>query len=186
MKYLKTFENFSNVNESNDESDKHKVAYDEAEKKFAAMSEADKAKLKTELENLAKTLGITPEQLVDATLVAKKMEEKGINKKIEAEIPAEVKESLMVNEGLKEMWTKLKEKVKDKFWNILTKIGLGGMIAGLVPVVLGGLAQEGAANIADFTGGTVNPSTGMVIGGIAIAVSFAAMLVGLKKSGAMD
>ena len=183
MKYLKTFESFTVVNEAQDLTSQHKGVHDELEKKINSMSEADKAKLKTELENFAKTLGLTIEQMADPKMVAAAMDKKEFDKKIETEIP--VTESI-VNESIKETWGKIKNYVKDKFWNILTKVGLTGMIAGLVPVCMEAIAKESATNMADITGGTMSPGTATVVGGIAIAVSFAVMMVGLKKSGAMD
>ena len=104
MKYIKTFENYK-INESEVNEISNEINLTEAEsvikKKVESFSEEEKNKAIEELTTLAGKLGLSPEDMTDATKV-----EAALSKK-ESELKLE---SVSVDESLKEWWGKAKDK----------------------------------------------------------------------------
>lgn len=166
MKYIKTFENYK-VNESSEMTDvKQKV-----EQEVKKLSEEDKNKAREELIKLASKLGLTPEDMTDATKVEAALSKKESDLKLE---------SMLVNEGLREWWEKSKKSVYQWF----TGLGLTGIIGGITSACIGGNLLSQVTTAADFSGASVDPNTAVIVGGVAAAISFIAMIVGLKGQNA--
>ena len=170
MKYIKTFENYK-INESEVNEISNEINLTEAEsvikKKVESFSEEEKNKAIEELTTLAGKLGLSPEDMTDATKV-----EAALSKK-ESELKLE---SVSVDESLKEWWGK----AKDKFYKWLTYSGIGGMVGGLITLAIGGSMNSHATNVADYTGATIDMNTAVIVGGSAMVISLVATLVGLK------
>lgn len=164
MKYIKTFENYK-INES-EEVELPKTE-EIIKQKVEALSEEDKNKAREEILALASKLGLSPEDMTDASKV-----EAALSKK-ESELKLE---SISVNEGIKEWW----DKAKNKFYKWLTYTGIGGVVGGLITLAIGGSMQGADTNLADYTGATVHPNTAVIVGGVAMAISLVATIVGMK------
>jgi hypothetical protein len=173
MKYIKTFENYK-INESEVNEISNEINLTEAEsvikKKVESFSEEEKNKAIEELTTLAGKLGLSPEDMTDATKV-----EAALSKK-ESELKLE---SVSVDESLKEWWGK----AKDKFYKGLTYSGIGGMVGGLITLAIGGSMNSHATNVADYTGATIDMNTAVIVGGSAMVISLVATLVGLNGKG---
>lgn len=165
MKYIKAFESFK-INEN----DSVVGIEQEVTQKLNNLSDEDKEQVRGELSNLANKLGLTPEDMTDPNKVgealAKHQNELG-----------DVSESL--NEGLSDWWGR----VKKRFYQWMTRLGVMGMIGGITSAAIGANAMETATNLADFIpNAEVEPNTAIIMGGIALAVSLAATIIGLQKS----
>jgi len=174
MKYIKTFENYKvNENEVNPISSEINLTKAESviTQKVESFTEKEKNKAIEELTTLAGKLGLSPEDMTDATKV-----EAALSKK-ESELKLE---SVSVDESLKEWWGK----TKDKFYKWLTNAGIGGLVGGLITLAIGGSMDSQASNLADYTGAVVDMNTAVIVGGSAMVISLVATLVGLKGKGA--
>lgn len=180
MRYLKTFENFAEQEEvSANRAPQDSVAPEgisektekTIEDKIDAMSPDQLAKAQKELESLASKLKLSVEDLQDAS-------------KVEAALkanPLNISES-SINEGFNEWWGRVKNKVSS--W--VTRIGAVGIIGSLISLGIGAEMAEHATTLADYSGATVNPSEHMIISGIAMVISTAAVIIGMKMSGSTD
>jgi hypothetical protein len=91
------------------------------------------------------------------------------------EIEAKVKQMLPMNESMmNEAWD------KSKIYNWLVGGGLGAVAAGLTTTVLGSLPTQELSNLADYTGGTVTPTAGVIIGLIVAALGAISVASGMK------
>ena len=173
MKYIKTFENYK-VNENEENPISSEINLNKAksviEEKVKSFSEEEKNKAIEELTTLARKLGLSPEDMTDATKV-----EAALSKK-ESELKLE---SVSVDESLKKWWGK----TKDKFYKWLTNAGIGGLVGGLITLAIGGSMDSQASNLADYTGATVDMNTAVIVGGSAMVISLVATLVGMKGKG---
>lgn len=163
MKYLRKFESFSiNENEGQDPKMEEVVS-----QKVNALSDEDKEKAKAEITALAGKLGLSPEDMTDASKV-----EAALSKK-EGELKLE---SNSVNEGLSEWWGR----AKNSFYKWLTYTGIGGLVGGITSAAIGASMMSDATNLADYTGATVQPNTAAIVGGAAFVISLIATIVGMK------
>ncbi len=163
MKYLRKFESFSiNKNEGQDPKMEEVVS-----QKVNALSDEDKEKAKAEITALAGKLGLSPEDMTDASKV-----EAALSKK-EGELKLE---SNSVNEGLSEWWGR----AKNSFYKWLTYTGIGGLVGGITSAAIGASMMSDATNLADYTGATVQPNTAAIVGGAAFVISLIATIVGMK------
>lgn len=163
MKYLRKFESFSiNENEGQDPKMEEVVS-----QKVNALSDEDKEKAKAEITALAGKLGLSPEDMTDASKV-----EAALSKK-EGELKLE---SNSLNEGLSEWWGR----AKNSFYKWLTYTGIGGLVGGIASTAIGASMMSDATNLADYTGATVQPNTAAIVGGVAAVISLIATIVGMK------
>ena len=172
MKYIKTFENYKvNENEVNPISSEINLtkAKSVIEEKVKSFSEEEKNKAIKELTTLAGKLKLSLEDMTDATKVAEALSKE----------ESELIELVSVDESLKKWWSK----TKDKFYNWLTKAGIGGLVGGLITLAIGGSMDSQASNLADYTGATVDMNTAVIVGGSAMVISLVATLVGMKGKG---
>mgnify|MGYP005851744311 CR=1 FL=1 len=161
LKYLKTFESFENGTQNVEEIVKQKIE---------SLSPDQKEELSSQLFDLSVKLGLSPEEMTDTEKVAAALAKKQGSLKLE---------SLEVNEGFKDWWSR----VKNKFYSWLTKIGIGGIIGSIASVAIGAEMQSHETYLADFVpDATVNPNTAVIIGGLAFVISMAAFIIGLDKS----
>ena len=164
MKYLKAFENFK-INENDSETDLEQVITQKAQ----SLSDEEKEKVRVELSDLAKKLGLSPEDMTDPNKVGEALA------KQQGEL-GEVSESL--NEGLRDWWGR----VKNQFFKWLTRIGVGGMVGGMISAAVGANAMEAATNLADYVPDSiVEPNTAIIVGGIAFAIGILATVIGLQN-----
>ena len=164
MKYIKTFENYK-INES--EEVELTKAEEIIKQKVGSFSEEEKNKAREEIIALANKLGLSPEDMTDESKV------KAALAKNQSELKLE---SISVNEGMREWWSK----AKNKFYKWLTYSGIGGLVGGLVTLAIGGSMDSVATNAADYTGATVDMNTAVIVGGVAMVISLVATLVGMK------
>jgi hypothetical protein len=172
MKYIKTFENYK-VNESSDMTDVQLKVKQKIELEVKKLSEEDKNMAREELTKLASKLGLSPEDMTDATKVQAALSKKESDLKLE---------SMLVNEGLREWWEKSKKGVYQWF----TGLGLTGIIGGITSACIGGNLLSVATTAADYSGASVDPNTAAIVGGVAAAISALAMIIGLKGQGSFD
>jgi len=171
MKYLKTFESYNQADDSLLNSAEGKKIQD----KIDSMSPQDLAKLEAEVAALADKLGLSLEEMKDAEKVSQALVDSGMADKIESMIP--------VKESFSEWWSR----TKDKFYNLLWKLGLGGLLTSLASICVGAEMVSSSTALADFVpDATVHPHLATVVGGVGMAVSLVTTIVGLKKSGKMD
>lgn len=163
MKYLRKFESFS-INENEGQDPKMEEVVNQ---KVNALSDEDKEKAKAEITALAGKLGLSPEDMTDASKV-----EAALSKK-EGELKLE---SNSVNEGLSEWWGR----AKNSFYKWLTYTGIGGLVGGITSAAIGASMMSDATNLADYTGATVQPNTAAIVGGAAFVISLIATIVGMK------
>lgn len=164
MKHLKTFESFS-INENKEAS----RVEEEVTKKMKSLSDKEKEKAKSELMDIADSLGLKPEELADKEKVEKALQKEG---------NLEIKESLL-NEGISDWWKKTKAKV----FNWLTGLGVTGFLGGMITTAIGAEMQSAATAAADYSGQVVDPNQAVVIGLTAAAIGAAALVTGLAGSG---
>jgi ABC-type transporter Mla subunit MlaD len=144
--------------------------------KVENLSDEDKEQVKNELSELANKLGLSLEDMTDTNKVGEALA------KNQGSL-GEVSESL--NEGLSDWWGR----VKQTFFKWLTRLGVMGMIGGITSAAIGAHALEigahaleTATTLADFVpDSVVEPNTAIIMGGVALAISLAATLVGLQK-----
>ena len=168
MKYIKTFENYK-VNESSEMTDVRQKVEQEVKK----LSEEDKNKAREELIKLASKLGLTPEDMTDATKVEAALSKKESDLKLE---------SMLVNEGLRQWWEKSKKSVYQWF----TGLGLTGIVGGITKICVAANVVSAATTAADYSGATLDPNTAVIVGGVAAAISALVMIIGLKGQGTFD
>lgn len=159
MKYLKKFESFSS-NENNEMEDL-------VSSKINSLSDSEIEEVKSDLLELADNLGLSPEELTDEEKVKSALSKSGLKL-----------ESLAINEGLKDWWARS----KNKFYNFLTKFGIGGILSGIITTAIGSNMMSDASTLADYTGQDVAPNSTVIIGGAAIVISLIATIVGMQKS----
>ena len=163
MKYLKAFENFK-INEEI-EGDIEQVVT----QKVNSLSDEEKDKVKSELTNLSNKLGLSPEDMTDPNKVGEALA------KHQGEL-GDISESVL-NEGLSDWWGR----VKNSFYTWMTRLGIMGMLGGITSAAIGGHALETATNLADYVpDSVVEPNTAIIIGGIALAISLAATIIGMQ------
>jgi hypothetical protein len=165
MKYMKAFESFQ-INENDSAvSDIEQTVTQKVEN----LSDEDKEQVKNELSELANKLGLSLEDMTDTNKVGEALA------KNQGSL-GEVSESL--NEGLSDWWGR----VKQTFFKWLTRLGVMGMIGGITSAAIGAHALETATTLADFVpDSVVEPNTAIIMGGVALAISLAATLVGLQN-----
>jgi hypothetical protein len=156
MKYLSTFNGFS-INENTQKELENTIS-----SKIESLSESEIEVIKNDLENFANKIGISIDDLKDEELVKKALLESGLNL-----------ESMEINEGLKDWW----KRIKNKFYNFLTKLGMGGMLVGMITSGIGAEMMSSSTNLPNYV--VVTPSSTIVIGGVAFAISLIATIVGV-------
>lgn len=123
-------------------------------------------------QNAQNVLGkVTPDQLAKA---GAELQAAGLAGGSTEQIQNKVEEMLPMNESMvNEAWD------KSKIYNWLVGGGLGATAAGLVTMVLGAIPTQELSNLADYTGGTVNPGPAVIAGLVALAVGAIAAGVGM-------
>ena len=164
FKNIHNFESFLTEKESFDKSDaKPNNASALVKAKLEDLSPEQKAQLKKELLNTAKTLGLRPEDLTDTKKVQAALSKK--SSVLESEI----------NEGLKDWFKKISAKAMQLF-------GLGNIMAGIAGLAVNAQIQSGLTDAADLSGASVSPGAAAVVGGVALAIGLAATIVGITKA----
>lgn len=165
MKHIKAFESFQ-INENESAVDIEQTVTQKVEN----LSDDDKEKVRGELSDLANKLGLSPEDMTDPNKVGEALA------KNQGEL-GDVSESVL-NEGLSDWWGR----VKNRFYKWLTRLGVMGMIGGITSAAIGAHALETATTLADFVpDSVVEPNTAIIMGGVALALSLTATLVGLQN-----
>jgi len=175
MTYVKTFAIFESetpnfeINEAAKASIKPTPEFKTAiTAEFKKLTPEKKEQLKGEMVELAKKLNLKGEELTNPDAVAKALISAGM-----------VKESMLsedldeLNEGIKEWWGKHKNTV----FKWMTKIGVGGMLAGLATICYGSSLMPNVDYMAYDQ--VVSPNNWIIAGGAAMGISFVATLLGM-------
>lgn len=162
MKHIKTFESFK-INESVVDP---KLEQD-IEDKIKSLRPGERAKLTQELSDFQRKHGLSDEDMKNAEKVQAALTKSTLDDEL-----GQIQEGISI-QGIKDWWSRTKNKV----FSILSKFGLGGVVASIITIAIGAemqsheLATAGAEQILD-------PNTAVVIGGIAAAVSIASIIIG--------
>jgi hypothetical protein len=182
MTYVKTFAVFESETETgfeavNEAMTKAIKANPELKTKLEdeikKLSPEDMEALKADMVKLGAKLKLSANELKNPEVVAKALLDAGM-----------VKESFSydgdidnLNEGLKDWWEKSKMKVSK--W--MTKLGLGGLVSGLVSMAYGSTLMPNVDYLAHDA--TVTPNAWIIAGGTAMAISLITVILGMKGQG---
>jgi hypothetical protein len=151
---------------------------DQLENYVKNLSDSQTEELMEDLANFAESLGLSPEEMVDDSKVAKAIERKGL-------ISPEDFENLnnLVQEGrVKDFVNKIKEKIKNNFFKILTGVSATSLLGSILGLAISAGAQSEAATLADYASGVeVEPNIGAIAFGIGGAISLISMIVGMHN-----
>jgi hypothetical protein len=171
MRYLKKFENFAGEEENSG----HQAPVDglspetkeKIEDKINSFSPEELSKAQGELEAIASKLKLSIEDLQDSSKVEAALKSNPLN----------VSEALL-NEGLSEWWSGIKNKV----YSWMSRIGIVGVVGSLISLGIQAEMASDSITQADYTGATLNPSASMIYSGIALIISATAIAISMKNS----
>jgi hypothetical protein len=182
MTYVKTFAIFESETESGFESVNEAMSKaikanpelkTKLEDEIKKMSPEDMDALKADVTKLGAKLKLSANDMKNPEIVAKALLDAGM-----------VKESFSydgdidnLNEGVKEWWEKSKMKVSK--W--MTKLGIGGLVSGLVSMAYGSTLMPNVDYMPHNA--TVTPNAWIIAGGTAMAISLIVTILGMKGQG---
>lgn len=163
MKHIKTFESFK-INEASVVDPKLEQ---DIEDKIKSLSPGERAKLTQELSDFQRKHGLSDEDMKNAEKVQAALTKSTLDDEL-----GQIQEGISI-QGIKDWWSRTKNKV----FSILSKFGLGGVVASIITIAIGAEMQSHAVDTAGAEQ-ILDPNTAVVIGGIAAAVSIASIIIG--------
>lgn len=179
MKYVQTFENFSN---SGSEAPIPKLTAEQESKIKEEISQKDPEELNSELMKLSSTIGISIEEMKDPKKVYQAMEKAGMLDKLGSQLQECLINENWFTDGIKAVGDWLKSK-KNAFFNILAKTGVWSFWPSISLLFYGlSSANYDPAGISKFGAAESFDKAALVGGAIATVVSIAAAAIGSAGS----